>query len=328
MRKARGQRSRKIGLPSLIVLSWLLCCVPVHGGGLDWGDYGDSGDETACTPDNPLVIVPGPLGSPVRLTRFDEQTYLVADYSRKTIFQIDPSGIPSPIITTIGKPLSLAFKSVYKKNNILKETNYYIGNDDGRSIDVYRVKKGMVELTYRYFVVENGIQALDMVLAGALNQLFVVDGTAQDIKVVQLDGVLLRSFGGGVLSSPKGIAIDTLTGEVFVSDYGDSSVGIPASIQVFGLDGSLQRTIAGAFSRPQGLALTSDRLFVTDNMLAQVLEFDRTTGEKIKAHSCKGSSEGHLLLPMDVVVDDAGLNLFVADNRNMRVTILSLTEGQ
>ena len=134
--------------------------------------------------------------------------------------------------------------------------------------------------------------------------------------------------GNPVVDPTRLVAIDTLTGEVFVSDYGDSLVGIPASIQVFGLDGSLQRTIAGAFSRPQGLALTSDRLFVTDNMLAQVLEFDRTTGEKIKAHSCKGSSEGHLLLPMDVVVDDAGLNLFVADNRNMRVTILSLTEAQ
>jgi hypothetical protein len=68
---------------SLVALLWLLFCSAVSAGGLDWGDGGDSGDDTACTPDNPLVIVPGPLGSPVRLTRFDEQTYLVADYSEK-----------------------------------------------------------------------------------------------------------------------------------------------------------------------------------------------------------------------------------------------------
>jgi DNA-binding beta-propeller fold protein YncE len=131
-----------------------------------------------------------------------------------------------------------------------------------------------------------------------------------------------------VLADPKGIAVDAVKGEVFVSDYGDPAVGISASIKVFDLSGALVRTITGNFSRPQGLALTDSKLFVADNMLAQILEFDRTTDEMTTSYGCLGSSEGHMLLPLDVALDAEGLNLYVADNRNMRVTVLPLTESQ
>ena len=163
-----------------------------------------------------------------------------------------------------------------------------------------------------------------------------VDGLSREIKVLQSDGQLVRSFGIGVLMHPKGIAIDAAAGKVYVSDYGDqvtgdtsgNGLGLSASIKVFDLTGSQVALISGEglFSRPQGLALSNGKLYLADNMLAQILEFDRATGTKTASFGCKGSSEGHLLLPMDVALDDAEQNLYVADNRNARVTVIPLAQ--
>jgi DNA-binding beta-propeller fold protein YncE len=264
----------------------------------------------------------------VRIAAFDAHTYLVADYTRKKLSWFGPSETLSPFIETLGKPLSIAINASFKKNGKLKEAYYFIGNDDARTIDVYYEKNDQFYLTGQYPVGDDGIQALDMVFDQVQNQLFVVDGLALEVKVLQPDGQLVRSFGAGVLSDPKGIAIDTAAGEIYVSDYGDPAVGIPASIKVFNLSDALVRTITGNFSRPQGLSLTDSKLFVADNMLAQILEFDRATNEMTTSYGCLGSSEGHMLLPLDVALDAAGLNLYVADNRNMRVTVLPLTESQ
>jgi hypothetical protein len=318
--------------PWLVALLWLLFCSPVSAGGLDWGGGGgDTGGTPGCTPDDPLVIMPGPLGSPVRIAAFDAHTYLVADYTRKTLSWFDSSGILSPFLETLGKPLSVAINARFKKNGKLREAYYFVGNDDDRTIDVYYEKNDQFSLAGQYPVGDNGIQALDMVFDQTQDQLFVVDGLAREINVLQPDGQLVRRFGAGVLSDPKGIAIDTATGEIYVSDYGDPVVFpvIPASIKVFDMTGShlSDRKISGSglFSRPQGLSLLGDKVYLADNMLAQILEFDRATGTKTSSFGCKGSSAGHLLLPMDVALAD-GQNLFVADNRNMRVTVLPLMQ--
>ncbi len=314
--------SCKLNFVLLLVLVWMLTQSQVVAGGLDWGGGGDSGGDASCTPDATLVIQPGPIGSPVRIAALDAQNFLVADYSRNWIYKIGLDGVPARFFETDGNPLSIAFQPG-------RENIYYIGNDKDKTIDVYRLKRGKVTLRKKLFRKRERIQALDMVYDTSLNQLFVVDGLAKEVKVLLRGGRLVRSFGGDmVLSSPKGIAVDAASGEVFVSDYGDPAIGIPASIKVFNLSGGLDRTITGDFSRPQGILLTNSKLFVADNMLAQILGFDRETNEVTASYGCLGSSEGHLLLPMDVALDDAGLNLYVADNRNMRVTVLPLAESQ
>jgi hypothetical protein len=325
-------------LLGLVAVFLLLGFHPAHAGGLSWGDFGGNDTtESSCAPDKPLVITPGPLGSPLRIARLDTQTSVVADYTRNIIYKVDLAGSASPFIKTSGKPLSIAVateaqkqnkRGKVKRNKQVKAT-YFVGNEDTLSIDAYRVKGDKITLLDRHFTSDDGIQALDMAVAAKLQQLFVVDGVSRSIKVLNYRGTVLRSFGGdSVLSSPKGIAVDVVSGEIFVSDYGDSRVGIPASIKVFDLSGRLRTTITGSFSRPQGLALTNDKLFVADNMLSQILEFDRSTKQTTKSYACQGSSEGHLLLPMDVAVDGEGLNLYVADNRNMRITVLPLSEGK
>jgi len=166
----------------LVALLWLLFCSAVSAGGLDWGGGGgdDTGGTAGCTPDAPLVIIPGPLGSPVRIVPFDEQTYLIADYSRKTLSWVDPSGTLSPFIETLGKPLSVAINASFRKNGTLKEAYYFVGNDDARTIDVYYEKNDQFDLVGQYPVGDNGIQALDMVFDQTQNHLFVVDGLARE----------------------------------------------------------------------------------------------------------------------------------------------------
>jgi hypothetical protein len=304
-----------------VVLVGILSQSQVLAMGMDWGDGGD-GDDTSCTPDATLVITPGPIGSPVRITALDAQNFLIADYSRNWIYKVGLDGVPAKLFETNGSPLSVVFQPGNK-------SLYYVGNDRDKTIDIYRVKKGNLKLKDKLSYGPEGVQALDLAYDTSLQQLFVVDGLAREIKVLLGDGSLVRSFGGDmVLANPKGIAVDAEKDEVFVSDYGDPAVGIPASIKVFNLSGALVSTITGNFSRPQGLSLTDSKLFVADNMLAQILEFDRATNEMTTSYGCLGSSEGHMLLPLDVALDAAGLNLYVADNRNMRVTVLPLTESQ
>lgn len=326
-------------MASPLLITSLLLSFPAfaHSMGMDF-DFGDgtTTEESTCTPDTPLVIIPGPIGSPVRVVAVDAQTRLAVDYSKKTIYKIDQDATPTPFFKTEGKPLSVAVHYIFfekgKRAGELRRVEYFVGNDDNHSIDVYSGnysgKAEALELVDRFFLGDQGVQALDMAFSQELGQLFVVDGLAREIKVLWPNGELVGSFGGeGVLSAPKGIAVDAATQEVFVSDYGDSRVGIPASIKVFNLANGAVRSITGNFDRPQGLALSSDKLFVSDNMLAQILEFDRISGVMTLTYGCLGSSAGHLMLPMDVALDSALNNLYIADNRNMRITVLPLTSA-
>lgn len=309
-----------------------ICAGPAFGMGL--GDIGGGqGDEITCTPDDPLVILPGPMGSPVRLTPFDSQTYLVADYSRRKLFWYSRSGTLTQSIETLGRPLSIAISKTFNPAGKLKEVHYFVGNDDSRSIDVYYEKNAKFHLVGQYRVGVDGIQALDMFFDEEQNQLFVVDGLTREVKVLQPDGQLIRSFGADILVDPKGITLGMAADEIeiYVSDYGPpGSFATKASVQIFDMEGAYIRTIngKGRFSRPQGLALKGDKIYLADNMLAQILEIDRMSegGEITSSFGCTGSSEGHLLLPMDVVLGDAGQSLYVADNRNMRITVLPLTQ--
>ena len=321
-------------LPNLLSLFLVLCFLfslsvaPSIGMGM--GDIGGGGDVNSCTPDDPLVILPGPIGSPVRITHFDKQTYLVADYSRRQLLWYQPSGDISPFIETLGRPLSVAISKSYNPAGKIKEIYYFVGNDDARSIDIYYEKNDQFFLLGQYPVETEGVQALDMTFDQESNQLFVVDGLAREIKVIQRDGQLIRRFGQGVLDDPKGIVLGSSNdgSKIYVSDYGPPSFSVKASIEVFDKNGNHLKTISNPsrFSRPQGLALRDDSLYLADSLLSQILEINHVTGEVTAALSCKGSSEEHLLLQMDVVLGDAGQSLYVADNRNMRITVLPLTQ--
>ena len=115
---------RFIFLPVVLVLTFLLIGInpffPLSAFGFSFGGggsecdavgIGDVDGDPNCSPDDPLVIFPGPIGSPVRLIKYDVNTFLVADYSRRQLLWFDDSGEVTPFIHTSGRPLSIAMKS-------------------------------------------------------------------------------------------------------------------------------------------------------------------------------------------------------------------------
>lgn len=281
---------------------------------------GGTTSAVSCIPEENPVIVPGPLGSPLRIDPVGSDSFVIADYRKGAIFQVSSATVAAPVqlFTVEGKPLSVV------KLPARSGTTYLIGNDATKTIDVYVERRGRIAKRTSLFR-RVPVQALDMAVNENTGRVYVVDGLAAEIKIINLNGRLVGSFGGfGQLANPKGIALDLARGEVLVTDYGISGPGISASIQIFDLDGRHLDTMSGNFSRPQGVTVAEGRIYVADAVLGQILAFDRTTGAVAGSYGCFGSSAGHLWLPMDVTLDTNARNLLVADNSNGRISILPL----
>lgn len=305
---------------ALIIALLIVCAVPsAFGMGMDFGGGGTSvAEEATCAPEQAPVIVPGPLGSPLRIEAAGDNRFLVTDYRKQVVFQIssDSPGQPEALFAVAGKPLSTV-KIPGRRGAI-----YLVGNDDTKTVDEYVERKGQVRQGKTFFR-KTPVQALDMAVDMNTGLVYLVDGLAGEVKVINEKGRLVNTFGGfGQLKAPKGIALDLANNEVMVSDYGDSSLGISSSIEVFNLGGDHLSTITGSFSRPQGLAAANGKIYVADAVLGQILEFDRASGSRTFSYGCFGTTEGHLLMPMDVALGANLQDLFVADNRNGRISVL------
>lgn len=304
--------------PLLLLVASLLCLGPAQawGGGLSWGPVAEEASGSSCVPDQAPVIVPGPLGSPVRIVPYREGSFLVSDRSG-SIYEVsktNPSA-PSLLVQVKGNPLGVAAIG----RNIL------VGNESSGKVEIYTLRG---DRAWKRMAIPRSrkgrIQPLDIAVDAGGKMIFVVDGLAGDVKVYNWRGRLVRTIGSfGQLTHPQALAVSPEAEELIVSDYGDQSLGIAASIQIFDYAGRSLKTIRGTFSRPQGVWPHGPSLYVVDAMLGQVLQFDRDTGAQLSASGCLGTSAGHLMLPMDVLFDELSQQIFVADNRNGRVTVLS-----
>jgi hypothetical protein len=102
---------------------------------------------------------------------------------------------------------------------------------------------------------------------------FVVDSGNARVEKFFPDGSFISAFGQGLLSSPRGIATDTL-GKVYVGDAGTNTV------QKFDADGNFVSTIDGTgapqghFQNIAGIAVDqANNLWVADGSTANVIEF-------------------------------------------------------
>ena len=294
------------GIVPMLTLGILLS-FQASGNAMGFGSW----KPTPPAPD--LIITPGPIKSPMRIAPGNAGTFFVSDYQRNEIVRINRAtpDQPESILSIEGHPLGL----VYTKKFLI------VGNDSTKTIDVYHTVNGKKLKSYK---TEGPIQASDLAFDEKENLLFVADSRNHEVKVFAMMGRLLRTFGGDApLSDPKGIAIDPVARQVFVSDYGDSRVGIAASINVFDYDGRLIYRLTGAFSRPQGLLVDAGRIYFVDAMLGQVLIFSRSTYAKIGTLGSFGTAAGSLLLPMDLARDPATGKLFVTNNRMGRVAVFT-----
>ena len=115
----------------------------------------------------------------------------------------------------------------------------------------------------------------------------------------------------------RGLAIDEANKLIYVADYGNSRVQIVSFegyfIKQFGKD---------KLSRPWGIALTKEYIYVTDIALHALFQFDKKTFQLVNRTGTMGHTDGQLNYPRGLCIDYSG-GVFVADDYNNRVCVFS-----
>jgi DNA-binding beta-propeller fold protein YncE len=155
------------------------------------------------------------------------------------------------------------------------------------------------------------------------DQLYVVDGNAHCLVVLDRDGRLVRRIGGpgvapGLFNYPTHVCC---AGErLLVADSGNFRV------QLLDLEGNCDRTIgqkgdgAGDFALPKGVAFDSDgHVYVVDAHFENVQIFD-TQGRLLMAFGEEGRDMGRFWLPAGVAIDGDD-RIWVADAGNRRLQV-------
>lgn len=156
-------------------------------------------------------------------------------------------------------------------------------------------------------------------------ELFVVDVSGHDIKVIARDGSLLRVLGRrgeapGQLNYPCGIVDD---GELlWVADTGNHRIqGLTRSGEpsvAFGSEGDAP----GNLSMPKCVALDSDgHIYVVDSRFENIQIFNRE-GELLLFFGTEGIGPGEFWLPSGITID-ANNRIWVCDTYNSRLQVFT-----
>lgn len=130
--------------------------------------------------------------------------------------------------------------------------------------------------------------------------------------------------GRGQLNNPKGIAVDKITGEVFVADTDNDR------IQVFTNNGEYLRQWGSLgsnnaqFNKPLAIAIDSTgRVLVADSQNNRVQVFN-TGGVYLATIGGPGEADGQFSLPTAVTTDTAN-NIYVADYNHNKIQKFAAT---
>jgi DNA-binding beta-propeller fold protein YncE len=263
------------------------------------------------------------LRSPIRLALIDEEQIAVTEFAQQKVLFLDAHthSVRSELAID-GKPLGVAWG-----DGLL-----YVGNDTLGRIEAYGANR-----SGKWSLLWTGADQsmpgpADIEVDPSRGRFFVLSAERKIVFIFTTDGVLLSTLGG--LHNPTALAVNRITGELYVSDYGDGDLDESPSVKIFDIDGSYLGAISGEsgqsgfeFSRPQGLAATDrGEILLVDSLLGQVLIFDRTSLLGVGTLGSYGTQPGELRLPLDVVVDKDGEHVHVTNNRLGRIESFELEE--
>ena len=293
-----------------------------------WAAMQSAPDDDARPALKPGVSRALGLESPIRIAH-DGNGLLVSDYVRRMILRYRKRDMRLMHSFRIGgKPLAVG----------ALEGTIYVGNQTSGRVEAYE-RDG----TFLFQLGGDGVQFTqpnDMAFERAARLAFVVDSQQKLVSVFDLSaapGQLIGTIPPGgpdpdVLTNPTAIAVDESRQQVLVSDFGAPQQWIRARIQIFDYDGNLLSSISGSsgmlgnrFTRPQGMALDQDagRIFLVDAWIGQLLILDRDSGETLGSLGTYGFGPGELAMPLDVIRLRRSGRLFVTNNLNRRIEILS-----
>ena len=158
------------------------------------------------------------------------------------------------------------------------------------------------------------------------DRLFVTDLKLHRVLVFNAKHQLEDSFGGDVLVSPAGIALDTANRFVYVVDtQQDQALVFDADsyklLRRIGTSGKKHTlTDPGDFSLPTNVAVDQQgNLYVTDTLNNRVESFD-ADGNFIGQFGTPGDGPGHFARPKGIAIDCDG-HIWVADEVQNRVQV-------
>ena len=278
-------------LPALLVL-------------LIFGCGNDQQPSTSSQSPPPAAVS---LASPARLAMTATDQLLVADASRKGVATVDrTSGTPTSWVMVDGVPLAVAEL----------DGDILVGEETGALLRYRTDGQALGAFGSASFTSVN-----DLEVDPDAGQIFVLDARANEVRVLDLQGDPVTSFGAAELTHPAGLALDPLSQRVFVSELGSFSSfgGFHPRVRIYNYQGTVLGSLGSGLSRPQGLAFANGKLYVVDSLYGMVQCYDATSNTLLTTFGNHGSAAGELMLPLDVVADPSAGLLYVSNNRNTRI---------
>jgi len=198
------------------------------------------------------------------------------------------------------------------------EDNIYVSDSDSGKLHVYN-KKG------RYlFSMDAGKRPTGIAINPELGHIYVVDTPSHQLKVFDLEGKSIRTFGGwgngpGQFNHPVDVFIDA-KGDVYVTD------SMNYRVQIFDKRGKYLTSFGhhgdgtGDFGRPKGVAVDADgNIYIADALFDTVQIFSRN-GDYLLSFGTLGAGRGMFWMPGGLYID-SGDRIYVADSYNRRIQI-------
>lgn len=159
------------------------------------------------------------------------------------------------------------------------------------------------------------------------NEIYVVDNGNSRIQIFDQQGNFVRKVGtlgdlDGELRSPTSIAIDPLTGNIYVAQ---STTADHSMVQIFDNEGLFISKFgtpgdgAGEFLAYLEIAVTSFGDVLVADLAGRIQRFDES-GNYITVLGNSLSSNGQILPPEKMDIDHAG-NIYISDIHNRRVVV-------
>ena len=199
------------------------------------------------------------------------------------------------------------------KAGVVDQSGRILVTDAGRqAIFVFDEKLGKLDIWKTAHEDYNFVSPIGVAIAKNGDVL----ATDTDLKrVIRLDaktGNPMGEFGFEDLERPTGLAVDPISGRVYVADTEEHN------IKVFDEKGKLVQIIGqvgekpGEFNTPTDLAFAGDKLYVTDTFNARVQVFDNQ-GKFITFVGKRGRYLGNLVRPKGVTADSEG-NVYIVES--------------
>jgi tripartite motif-containing protein 71 len=167
------------------------------------------------------------------------------------------------------------------------------------------------------------------VVVGRNDQVYVLDGVNNKVKVFNQKGAFLFSFGEtgtgkAAFSFPLGIGIDRAD-RIFIADSGNHR------IQIFSPEGNYLSHFSTETTRKQikpsdptdvVVDSTAEKCYIVDNDNHWIFVYDLKKGEPITTYGTMGMEKREFRFPFLLDIDQQG-NLYVVEVINTRVTVLA-----